>query len=274
MPRFERDGISFHYHDQGAGLPFVFQHGLGGELGNPVGLYRQPENVRFLTFDMRGHGQTRPLGDVDQLRIAVLADDLVALLDHLGIEQAVVGGISLGAAVAVSMALRSGARVSGLVLSRPAWIDGPLPENVERYTTIARLIREKGTVPGRLAFEESPRFQAIRAESPDCAASLIAQFESPRARECVARLERLASDTPCHDRANYQSVRVPTLVLGNHRDPIHPWAVAQTLARLIPGAELKEIAPKSVSLETHTADVQSALDAFLTRLLSTRSQGR
>ena len=68
--------------------------------------------------------------NVDKLTIATLADDLIGLLDHLGIEQAVIGGISLGAAVAVNVALRYPERVLGLVLSRPAWIDGPLPENV------------------------------------------------------------------------------------------------------------------------------------------------
>ena len=49
---------------------------------------------------------------------------------------------------------------------------------------------------------------------------------------------------------------MPTLVLGNRQDPIHPWDIAETLAGLIPGAELREITPKSVSLEQHAADVQ------------------
>ena len=40
---------------------------------------------------------------------------------------------------------------------------------------------------------------------------------------------------------------VPTLILGNQQDPIHPWTIAETLAQLIPGAELREVTPKSVS---------------------------
>src|SRR5271165_1473207 len=116
----ERDNLRFHYWDKGGGLPFVFQHGLGGEISQPFGLYRPISGVRMVAFDMRGHGETRPLGDLDKLTIASLADDLVALLDHLAISRAVVGGISLGAAVAVNTALRHPERVLGLVLSRPA----------------------------------------------------------------------------------------------------------------------------------------------------------
>ena len=66
----------------------------------------------------------------------------------LRLEQAVVGGISLGSAVAVNTALRYPERVLGLVLSRPAWIDRPLPENVRLYSTIAELA-SKVSVPGK-----------------------------------------------------------------------------------------------------------------------------
>ena len=140
MSLLEIDDVKFHFVDNGHGLPLVFQHGLGGDLNQPIGLYHPQGDVRLIAFDMRGHGETRPLGDVDKLAIATFADDLITLVDQLGIEQAVIGGISLGAAVAVNGALRYPDRVLGLVLVRPAWIDRPMPENVSRYTAIAGLI--------------------------------------------------------------------------------------------------------------------------------------
>ncbi len=108
----------------------------------------------------------------------------------------------------------------------------------------------------------------MEQESPDCARSLLAQFEQPRAEECAARLARLIVDTPCPDRSLYASIKVPVLVLGNHQDPIHPWDLAQTLAGLIPGADLCQLTPKSVSLEQHAADVQKAIDGFIARRFS------
>jgi pimeloyl-ACP methyl ester carboxylesterase len=273
MPVHRRDGLSFQFRDEGRGLLFVFQHGLGGDLSQPCGVYRPAPRVRLVSFDMRAHGETRPLGDLAKLTIASLADDLVALLDHLKVSRAVVGGISLGAAVAVNTALRYPERVLGLVLSRPAWIDRPLPQNVRLYTTIARLIREFGARQGLEAFRETALFQTMERESPDCAKSLVGQFEHPRAEECVARLERIIVETPCPDRALYRTIRVPTLILGNQQDPIHPWDLAETLSGLIPQAELREITPKSVSLDRHAADVQKAIDDFLTnRFLSLESR--
>ena len=262
MPFFDRDGLSFHFRNEGRGLPLVFQHGLGGDLSQPFSVYRPSPGIRLLGFDARGHGQTRPLGDVDKLKIAGLADDLMAFLDHLGIGQAVIGGISLGSAVAVCATLRYSDRVLGLVVSRPAWIGGPQAGNVHRYAMIAGLIREMGAKEGRKVFLNTPEYQAMKRESPDCARSLISQFEQPRAEECVDRLERLSSDSPCN-RMDYARIQVPTLILGNRQDPIHPWEYAQTLAQLIPDAELREITPKSVSIENHAADVQKALDEFL-----------
>jgi pimeloyl-ACP methyl ester carboxylesterase len=265
MRYFIACGLRFHYHDEGHGLPFVFQHGLGGDLEQPRRLYRPPAGVRLIALDMRGHGETHPLGDVEKLTIANLADDLITLLGHLGIERALIGGISLGAAVAAGVALRHPRRVLGLVLARPAWIDRPVPENVDRYGTIARLIREHGPEEGLKRFRQSADFQAIARESPDCATSLEGQFLHPRAAECLARLERLAGDTLCADRAALRQICQPTLILGNHQDPIHPWAVAASLHELIPGSELRAITPKSVSTVRHAADAQQAIADFLAR---------
>ena len=216
---------------------------------------------------MRGHGETRPLGDVDKLTIASLADDLVGLMDHLGIDKAVIGGISLGSAVAVNLALRFPERVLALVLVRPAWLDRPLPGNVHSIPRSRRLLRELGPRDGLARFRARREFLEMDRESPDCARSLAGQFEQPRALECVARLERLAADRPCPDRALYRKILVTTLIVGNRRDPIHPWALAEELSGLIPGALLREVTPKSASLDRHAADVRQAINEFLTRRL-------
>jgi pimeloyl-ACP methyl ester carboxylesterase len=265
-----RDGLRFHYRDEGDGLPFVFQHGLGGDQNQPRGVYQPAFGVRLITFDFRGHGETRPLGDVRKLTIATLADDLVALLDHLRIERAAIGGISLGSAVAANTSLRYPDRVLALVLSRPAWIDRPLPENVRLYSMIAGLLQSNGAKAGLEQFRRTAEYQAMVGWSPDCANSLVGQFEQPRAEECAARLARLIVDAPCPDRSMYATIKVPTIVLGNQKDPIHPWDIAETLAALIKGAELCEITPKSVSLERHAQDVQKAIDFFLAKRVGTR----
>jgi pimeloyl-ACP methyl ester carboxylesterase len=265
MPFFPHDGLSFHYLDVGAGVPFVFQHGLGGDVNQPVGLCEPPVGCRFLALDCRAHGQTRPLGDPGKISIAAFADDLAVFLDYFQIRAAVIGGISLGAALALNFALRFPQRVLGLILSRPAWLDGPMPRNVSIYGFIARLIRQHGAVHGLVLFRQSEEFQSYLRESPDAANSLVGQFQNPRAEETVVKLERIPMDTPVRDLAVLKSITVPTLILANRQDPIHPYEYGQVLATAIPGAEFRELTPKSVSQERHRADVQWLLGAFLRR---------
>jgi pimeloyl-ACP methyl ester carboxylesterase len=265
MASFTHQDITFHYRNEGEGLPFVFQHGLGGDIAQPFALFRPPPGFRMLAFDCRGHGKTEPLGDPEKIGLAPFADDLKAMLDHEGLPGAVIGGISMGAAVALNFALRYPERTLGLVLSRPAWLDEAMPENLKVFATVARLIRECGAREGLERFKQSREYSDILRESPDNAQALVGHFEGPRAEDAVVRLERIPADCPAPDRGAWGEIRVPALVLANKQDPIHPFAYGETLARAIPGAEFRELTPKSVSLGRHADDVHGALSDFLQR---------
>ena len=78
----------------------------GGDVRQPTGLFNPPEGVRLLSLDARAHGRTRPMCDPSTLRFDTLGDDFVAFLDYLEITRAVVGGISMGAAIALNVAVR------------------------------------------------------------------------------------------------------------------------------------------------------------------------
>ena len=258
---FDHDGLRLHYLDSGAGLPFVFQHGLGGDVDQPAGLFRPPPGVRLLACDSRGHGNS-PVGIPERIGFDVFADDVCSLLDWLEIEQAVVGGVSMGAGVALNLAVRHPERVKGLVMSRPAWLGQPLPDHLKVYLRIADLIHLNGPDRGLALFRASDELKTIAAESPDSAASLVKQFEHPRAEEAVTRLYRIPADVPYADLQAVAALDTPTLVLGNRRDPIHPFTYAEELSRLIPGATFAELTPKSVDTEKHSEDTQRCLDSF------------
>jgi pimeloyl-ACP methyl ester carboxylesterase len=274
MATFQRDGIVFHYLDVGQGMPFVFQHGIGGDVRQPAGLFRPPQGIRLLCLDARAHGQTQPLGDPSALSFDVFGDDLVAWLDHLGVARAILGGISMGAGVALNAAVRYPERVAGLVLSRPAWLDGPMPpENVARYAALAQLLRAVGAAGDRdqavrwvlARFEAHGDYRELLASSPDTAQSLRGQLTNERAVDAVARLERLPVDRPLADLGAAAAIRVPTLVLAHQQDPIHRFTFGTRLVAAIPGARLVALTPKSVDRERHAAEVQRCLEAFLGR---------
>ncbi len=270
MSSFDHDGIRFHFADRGEGLPVVFQHGLGGDLNVPLGLFSPPEGSRLLSFDARYHGETRPLGIASKLRFDVFADDLLALLDHLGIDRAVVGGISMGAGLSLNFAIRHPARILGLILSRPAWLDEPFPENVRMFPVMAELIRSLGAVEGLEAFRRTLVYADILRESTDSAEALVGMFQNPRAEETVEKLDRMPRDCPSIDRSSWTKIAVPTLVLANRQDPIHPYAMGETLAEIIPGAELHELTPKCVDIAAHGEDVQRHMTEFLSLHIGAR----
>ena len=265
MPVFGHDGITFHYRDIGKGVPFVFQHGLGGDVDQPFGLFRPPPGIRLLAMDCRAHGQTEPVGPPEQVGFEGFSRDLAAFLDRLGVDRAVVGGISMGAALATRFALLQPRRVAGLVLSRPAWLEGPNLENAQVFSTIARLLRDHGPAEGRERFLVSDLYRNVVAESPDTAGSLAGQFDNPQAVERAVRLERIPLDRPCRRLDELHVIRVPVLVMANRQDPIHPFAFGQRIADCIPRAEFRELTPKSISPERHGEDVQQCLTEFLKR---------
>jgi len=263
MAIFELDNIRFRYHETGMGLPFVFQHGLGGSLEQPFSLFTPPNEVRMIAMDSRGHGQTEPLGPVEQISLARFADDVCQLLDFLQISQAVVGGISMGAAVALNLALRFPDRVLGLVLSRPAWLAAANPRNTAWFGEIARLIREHGPQLGKEMFRHSATYQEVLAESTDVAQSMLNQFDNPRVEATVVTLDRLRGDSPCQSLDQLASITVPTLVMANQPAPGHPLESGQSLPETIPGAQFAELTPKSQSFDQHQADIQRHLGLFL-----------
>ena len=190
-------------------------------------------------------------------------------MDHLGLERAVVGGISTGAGVALNLASRYPQRVAGLVLSRPAWLDSPMPENLRAYPVIARLLRENGAELGRELFEGTEEYAELECATPGAGRSLAStQFGRSRAREFAAVLESLAYDAPTGNRAQWREVHAPALVLASWQDPTHPYSYAEILARELPSAQLAELTPKTEDEGRHAADSQVAITGFLGRVFS------
>jgi len=181
----------------------------------------------------------------------------------LDLPRVILGGTSMGAGVAMNAALRHPQRCLGLVLLRPAWLDQPIAANVRIFRQIASLIRRHGPEKGAELFQQSDHFSAVFRESSDAARSLLDLFAHVRSVETVAKLEQIPSDVPNGNRAEWRKISVPTLVLANRGDPIHPFEYGTEIAREIPGARLVELTPKAVNLAQYTAELRAYVAAFL-----------
>ena len=258
------DGLALSYRDTGEGAPFVFQHGLGGDAAQPAS--QAPDGRRLLSLECRGHGAT-PVGPEEALCFSTFARDLEALMDAIGLGSVALGGISMGAGVALALGARRPERVGALVLVRPAWVDRGRPRHLDVFAEIARTLREHGAAAGREIFaNESRAYREARTACPSVASSLLAQFDRPGARERVAVLERLPADRPIDvaDAAGWSALRdVPTLVLATHGDPVHPFSTAAELTSRLPAATLGVVPSKDDGDVAHRHAVASAIGEFL-----------
>jgi pimeloyl-ACP methyl ester carboxylesterase len=259
------DGCLLAYEDAGEGMPVLWQHGLGADRTQPAEVFPTIPGIRRLTLECRGHGNSE-LGDTLRLSIATFAADAIALLDHLGIRQPIVGGISLGAALSMRLAALHPGRVAGLILARPAWVVGP-SATMAPFLEIEALLEEFGAHEGAVRFEASACLAAVAAVSPDNAESLMSFFSRPNPASTIALLSTIPRDSPGIDAETIATIRVPTLIIGSHHDYVHPLAYAERLQHLLPHATLRVITAKSINKDQYKLDFREALGRFLSGML-------
>ncbi|HEX4766675.1 MAG TPA: alpha/beta hydrolase [Lichenihabitans sp.] len=257
-----RDCCILAFDDVGQGLPVLWQHGLGADRSQPAEVFPDTEGLRRITLECRGHGASA-LGRDAAISIARFTEDAMALLDHLGVERAVVGGISLGAAIALRIAALHPDRVLGLVLARPAWVDEDAPATLRLYRDVAELLAAYGPEEGRRRFEALPGLAEVEAVSPDNAASLRGFFDRRDPSSTIALLSRIPGGGPGVSRQRMQALDVATMIVANDRDYVHPLETARRLAGLIPGAQFREITSKTVDRTRYVDEFKATLGDFL-----------
>lgn len=257
-----RDGAKLKFVETGQGLPVVFQHGLGGDFAQVAQTFPHALNIRRITLECRGHGGST-LGDVRPFSIKMFAQDVLAAADHCGVERFVAGGISMGAAIALHLAHFHKHRVSALLLVRPAWTFYASPANMQPIRMIADLLQAYPLDQAREHFAASDIALALKQNAPDNLASLLGYFERDNANAFAEVLADIASDGPGVSKANAEKLSLPTLIIGNQMDAIHPISTAVELAATIPDAQFVEVAPKAADKALHFAQTQDAISQFL-----------
>lgn len=256
-----RPGAALRYADVGAGPDVLFQHGLGGDAAQVAEVF--PDGAwRRLTLECRGQGGSE-VGPPESLSIAAFADDVLALADARGVARATVGGISMGAAIALRLAARHTARVRALILVRPAWLFADGPETMRGFIEIAGLLQSLPPAEARARFAAGPLALRLAREAPDNLASMLGFFDRPNPGAVATLLSRIAADGPGVSREEAAGLRLPTLLIGCARDHVHPLAFVHALADAIPGARLVEVTPKADDRARHAAEVRAAIAGFL-----------
>lgn len=263
MPVVELRGQRIHYHDSGgAGAPFVLGHGflMDGDMFLPQVQALAPR-YRVVTWDARGHGRTE--ATENPFTYWDLARDLAALLDHLGIERAVVGGMSQGGFVALRFALECPDRVRGLVLidTQSGQED---PEKGEQYDLMHQVWTGSGPSDQLLSMVAAIIIGNEAPESP-------AWIDKWRAREprALTQIYRTLMDRDdITDRLG--EITAPAVVIHGVEDVAIDMALAERLCKDLPGCRgvVRIDGAGHASNLTHPEPVNRAIEEFLSSLSS------
>lgn len=248
--------------EAGNGPAFVFQHGLCGDAAQTLEVFPAGAPFRLITQESRGHGLSAP-GDPADFSVATFADDLAAMIEAKALGPVVLGGISMGAAIALRLAVTRPDMVRALVLARPAWVAESAPANMRAYGEVGELLARFPPNEARLRFDLSETASWLARNSPGNLPSLLSFFDRTPQPVTAELLTRIAADGPGVSTAQIGALEMPVLIIAQAEDALHPLAYAETLAGLINGARLVTVTAKSRDRQQHVAQFSAALRDFL-----------
>lgn len=221
-----RASVGARAEDDAAPLPVILLHGgLADHRAALLRAGRLAEQRRLITPDLRGAGRSLYRGE---LSWDLLADDLAALLDHLRLERAVIGGTSMGSGVALRFALRYPRRAAALIVMSPLYPgeDRELAPAARQAMRAMHATAQRALVGGMQEF--APLFAQLPPPIRERAAAMMLGFDPA---SVAATASFLASEVqPMGSAAELAQLDAPALLLAG-ADPEHPAEVAELYAR-------------------------------------------
>jgi len=232
--RYEGHRIEFDSYGEGDRV-LVLAHGLlmNRRMFERLGPALAARGNRVICVDLLGHGRSDRPEDLRLYSMPLFARQVAALLDHLEQPTAVVGGTSLGANVALELAVAKPERVRGLFIEMPV-LDNALPGVAAAFAPLLLGLRL-----GRPVFELTSHLTSLLPRTHhllDIGLDFVRQRPGPAG----AVLEGLLLGETAPHRAERQRIEQPTLIVGHPRDPIHPFSDSGMLAEELPEARLVE----------------------------------
>ncbi len=229
------NNVQLAYDDHGVGLPVIFLHAFPlnrrmweGELTALLGEAR----YRLVALDWRGFGESEITNEISTMEL--FADDVAGLMDVLGMQNAVLCGLSMGGYAAFAFLRKYPQRVGGLILAdtRPG---ADTPEAQANRENVARIAETQGT--GAIADLQVPRLlsEYTRQQHPDVEARVRQLIDEATSRGIAAASRGMAQRADSTDLL--AGITCPTLVIVGEQDALTPPTVAQDYASRIPGAQ-------------------------------------
>jgi pimeloyl-ACP methyl ester carboxylesterase len=265
---FEFDGHRLVYDEYGAGTRVVvLLPGLlfSRKMHRPLAETLAEHGHRVVCLDLLGHGDSDRPPEMANYSMVSFGRQAIALLDHLEVKQAVVGGTSLGANAALEAAAGAPERVRGLLVEMPV-LDNALLGCALAFTPLlvgltfgAPVARVAGRV-ARLA----PRTGSLL---PDMMLDWVSQDPKPSA----SVLQGLFFGRVAPPSEERRELEQETLVIGHYRDPIHPFSDSDMLMRELPNARLVQ-ATSVLELRLTPERLTSEIVEFVERCFKSKAR--
>jgi pimeloyl-ACP methyl ester carboxylesterase len=234
MPYFRHQGRRIYYQVHGAGdRPLVLIHGLlmNGHMFDRLGPDMAARGNRVIVLDLLGHGGSDSPPEMTHYSMTFFAHQVVALLDHLELAEAAIGGTSLGANVTLETARIAPERVKATVVEMPV-LDNALVFVAALFTPIMLALRfgEQPLKALATAVNRVPRSHYL--------VDILLDWLRRDPATSVAVLVGLMGgrSAPHHDER--VKMQQPALVVGHSRDPLHPFSDSGMLTEELPNARL------------------------------------
>jgi pimeloyl-ACP methyl ester carboxylesterase len=274
--RAQRAGFSLPVRVSGTGVPMIFLHGLGSDSRDSVRDLGALPGLRQALADQRGHGHARPPVAAGQFDLDDLADDLAAMIATLGWICPVVGGGSMGAAVALRYAQRNPHEWTALVLVAPALgpgggaaggLLGGVADRIEAVGlagAVAELRGRAGAGAARAPAPPEPADPTAGEPAGDGPGDPMAPWLRQNPASLAVAMRAVGTWRPFTSFAELSALRKPAVIIGIQGDPLHPAELASTFHASLPGSRL-EILP-SVAAASRPGAIGAAVLRGLTAL--------
>jgi pimeloyl-ACP methyl ester carboxylesterase len=237
MPRFKHAGQDLHYEIYGEGSRnLVLMPGLlfPSRMHEPLATALAGRGHRVITFDLLGHGESDRPPEMWNYSMPIFGSQALALLDHLRIDRAVIGGTSLGANATLEAAVQGPDRVQGMIVEMPV-LDNALLGCALAFTPLL-LSLTFGAPLVRLGARAARAIPRGTSHLSDMMLDWVSQDPKPSA----SLLQGLFFGRTAPPRTERRLMEQPALVLGHPRDPVHPFSDADMLVRELPAARMVE----------------------------------
>ncbi|WP_370865745.1 alpha/beta fold hydrolase [Nocardioides agariphilus] len=236
--QFFVDGDRLEYTEYGAGDRWVvLLHGqlMPRRMQQPLARALAAEGLHVVTLDLLGHGRSDRPADPLVYSMSSFADQVEALLDHLGAEKAVIGGLSLGANVSLEFAATWPHRVQGLIIEMPV-LNNALHAAIVAFVPLMFAARY---LPWTVSSVRTLTRPIPRGLVPFWAGIVLDTLDQ-RPASVAAVIHGIIFGRVAPQSKQRKAITARALIVGHPTDPIHPFADAAMLAEEMPNAEFVE----------------------------------